>query len=829
MKTMHILNSWAETSGGIATFYRALMEAASERRQRMSLIVPSDTDRDEDHGDFVRIYRVAAPKARFNANYRTIYPNHYLWRGGRVRRILNQESPDLVEISDKYTLSYLGALLRLRLMNDVCFRPAVVGISFERMDVNVQSYLSAGALGRAFSVWYMRHLYFPFFDHHIAISDQTAQELHHVSKGHVVERGVFRLPLGVDCRMFSPRHRSALGRSSLLTRVGASGKAILLLYVGRLVPEKNLSLLIETVEQLGFRDPTYYLLLAGDGISRDSFLAEAKRRLGARVSWLGHINKREELAQLYANCDFFLHPNPHEPFGIAPLEAMASGVLLIAPNAGGVKTYANSSNAGLVDATGQAFASEIQSMVNNEDRRQRMVQAAWQTAQEFSLQKAADRYLDLYKTIWRVSSKEMALNDAMPDDIKKLLAENLDLEPEDAYSLRPPLGISDLIQLYGLDRPDLKDPHFVPSVSPLLDGADGDIFDAIQNQNILLHHPCESFSPVTNFLLAAARDPNVLAIKQTLYRVGRNSPVVQALLEAVRRGKQVAVLVELNARFDEESNIEWAKALESEGVYVVYGLLGFKTHSKTALVVRQEGDSIRRYLHLATGNYNPATANTYTDLGLFTCDEDMGADATDLFNYLTGYSAKKDYRKFLVAPINLRTGIESLIRREIELQKQGQSARLIFKVNSLVDKSIIRLLYDASQAGVRIDLIVRGMCCLRPGVPGLSDNIRVISIVGRFLEHSRIYYFHNGGQEQIYLGSADLMPRNLDRRVEVLFPVEDSQLIRHLVQKVLGVYLADNVKARQMQADGSFVRVAPREGEKLMDSQALLIGRKSVA
>ena len=418
---------------------------------------------------------------------------------------------------------------------------------------------------------------------------------------------------------------------------------------------------------------------------------------------------------------------------------------------------------------------------------------------------------------------------AMPEDLKKLLAENLGLEADDIYTMRSPLGTSDLIQLCALDRHDLKDPPFVPVVPPALILSEGDIFSAIRSHDVLLHHPYDSFSPVVEFLQTAARDPDVLAIKQTLYRVGHNSPVVQALLEAARRGKQVAVLVELKARFDEESNIEWAKALESEGVHVVYGLLGLKTHSKTALVVRKEGDSIRRYVHLATGNYNPVTAQTYTDLGLFTCDEDMGADATDLFNYLTGYSAKKDYRKFLVAPINLRTGIESLIRREIDRHQKGEQAHLIFKVNSLVDKPMIRLLYNASQAGLRVDLIVRGMCCLRPGVPGLSENIRVISIVGRFLEHSRIYYFRNGGNEQIYLGSADLMPRNLDRRVEVLFPVENPKLIRQLRDQVLAVYLADNVKAREMQADGTYVRVKPHEGVASVDSQSWLTCRRPSA
>jgi polyphosphate kinase len=419
----------------------------------------------------------------------------------------------------------------------------------------------------------------------------------------------------------------------------------------------------------------------------------------------------------------------------------------------------------------------------------------------------------------------LTIDPGMPEDIKQLLAENLGLEPEDIYTLIPPLGTSDLIQLWAIDRPDLKDPPLIPATPAEFGTAEKDIFAAIRRQDILLHHPYDSFSPVTEFMQAAARDPDVLAIKLSLYRVGHDSPIVQALLDAARRGKQVAVLVELKARFDEESNIEWAKALESEGVHVVYGLLGLKTHSKTALVVRKEADRIRRYVHLATGNYNPVTAQTYTDLGLFTCDEDMGADATDLFNYLTGYSAKKDYRKFLVAPINLRSGIESLIRREMERQQGGEQGHLIFKINSLVDKPMIRLLYQASQAGVRVDLIVRGMCCLRPEVPGMSENIHVLSIVGRFLEHSRIYYFRNGGNEQVYLGSADLMPRNLDRRVEVLFPIEDRRLIRQLRDRVLAIYLEDNIKARRMQADGTYVRVIPEEGAPHMDSQSWLISR----
>jgi polyphosphate kinase len=305
--------------------------------------------------------------------------------------------------------------------------------------------------------------------------------------------------------------------------------------------------------------------------------------------------------------------------------------------------------------------------------------------------------------------------------------------------------------------------------------------------------------------------------------VGRNSPVVEALLDAIREGKQVAALVELKARFDEESNIEWARALEQEGVHVVYGLLGLKVHCKTALVVRREGEAIRRYMHLSTGNYNSLTAQLYTDIGMFTCDEAMGADATDLFNYLTGYSAKVDYQKFLVAPVNLRTHFEQLIRREIDQQRNGEQGRLIFKMNALVDTSMIQLLYQASQAGVLVDLLVRGICCLRPGIPGFSENIKVTSIVGRFLEHSRIFYFHNAGQEEIYLGSADMMPRNLDRRVEVAFPVQDPRLARFLRDEVLAIYLADVAKARHMKCDGTYDRPSNRNHHDSMNSQEWFI------
>lgn len=420
----------------------------------------------------------------------------------------------------------------------------------------------------------------------------------------------------------------------------------------------------------------------------------------------------------------------------------------------------------------------------------------------------------------------VGVNPIMPTQIRNILTDNLGLERNDIYSINGPLGISAYMGLYNVDRYDLKETPFKPSLPSGILEDDVDIFAAIRRGDILLHHPYDSFVPVVNFLRQAARDPDVLAIKQTLYRVGKNSPVVDALLEAIQNGKQVAVLVELKARFDEESNIGWARMLESEGVHVVYGLLGLKTHSKIALVIRKEGDGIRRYIHLATGNYNAVTAQLYEDLGMFTCDEQMGADATDLFNYLTGYSAKHDFRKLLVAPINLRSYLETLIRREIAHQAKGEPARLIFKFNHLVDLDMIKLLYLASQAGVKIDLLVRGTCCLRPGIKGVSDNISVTSIVGRFLEHSRIYYFQNGGKEEIYLGSADLMPRNLDRRVEVLFPIQDGNMIRHIHDDILKVYLSDNLKTRRMCSDGIYVRIKPGEKENAINSQAYFIKQR---
>jgi len=408
-----------------------------------------------------------------------------------------------------------------------------------------------------------------------------------------------------------------------------------------------------------------------------------------------------------------------------------------------------------------------------------------------------------------------------PDRVIDILTSNLEIGREEVYPVRGVLDLGRLRQLMSLDRPDLKDKPFVPYVPPLLSPkSEEDLYSVIKREDILLHHPYESFQPVVEFFRRAAKDPNVLAIKTTLYRTGKNSPIVEALLEAAENGKQVAVLVELKARFDEESNIEWARKLESEGVHVVYGLVGLKVHSKVALVVRQEGNEIQRYVHLATGNYNAATARLYTDIGLFTADDQIGADVTDLFNYLTGYSRKQDYRKLLVAPVTLRERFVDLIRREIEHQQHGRKGHLIFKMNAIEDPPMIRLLYEASQAGVKIDLIVRGLSSLRPAIPRISENIRVVSIVGRFLEHSRIFYFANGGKEEIYLSSADFMPRNLTRRVELGFPIRNKNLLVRLKQ-ILDIYLADTAKSWYQRTDGTYSR--PEERNPKTESQVKLL------
>jgi polyphosphate kinase len=415
-----------------------------------------------------------------------------------------------------------------------------------------------------------------------------------------------------------------------------------------------------------------------------------------------------------------------------------------------------------------------------------------------------------------------------PATVRELLRANLKLNAEDLYEVHGDLGLSDLMSLLKVDRPDLKDPPFFPVAPSLLRNThrSAEMFAAIRQQDILLHHPYDSFQPLVAMIEAAAEDPDVLAIKQTLYRVGSNSPIVKALMRAREQDKQVTVLVELKARFDEENNITWARALERVGVHVVYGLVGLKTHAKLALVVRREADGLRRYAHLGTGNYNATTARIYTDLGVLTSRPDITADVSEIFNTLTGYARQKRYRKLLVAPVGLRSGFERRVEREIAHAQLGRSAQLIFKFNALVDPAMIQLLYRASRAGVQIDLIVRGMCCLRPGVPGLSENIRVRSIVGRFLEHSRIFYFGNAGSPEIYVGSADLMSRNLDRRVETLFPIEDSAVAQQITAQ-LQVYLRDNVRARVLQPDGSYCRAQPAPGEPPVDAQAYFLGEHS--
>ena len=426
------------------------------------------------------------------------------------------------------------------------------------------------------------------------------------------------------------------------------------------------------------------------------------------------------------------------------------------------------------------------------------------------------------------SAVRLQVHQDMPRDIRDILLENLGIASYLVYTVDGPIGLSHLMQLTELNMPELKDPPFIPYVSPSLSGGKS-VFAAIrQRKNILLYHPYDSFSPVVDFLLEAARDPQVLAIKQTLYRVGPNAPVVAALLEARENGKQVAVLVELKARFDEENNIVWAKALERAGVHVIYGLVGLKTHAKVCMVVRREPEGIVRYVHLGTGNYNAVTARVYTDLGYFTVDPDIGADVSDFFNALTGYSKKHKYRKLIVAPGAMRQQIIARVEREIEVHRRHGNGYLAFKMNQLVDPDCIKALYRASRAGVKVDLQVRGTCCLRPGVPGLSENITITSIVGRFLEHPRIYYFHNNGDEEILLGSADLMPRNLDRRVEILFPVEDEAVLRAIRDKILRVHLRDNVQAWNLLPDGTYERRQSTEGEEPLNSQLWMIEHRGI-
>jgi polyphosphate kinase len=441
---------------------------------------------------------------------------------------------------------------------------------------------------------------------------------------------------------------------------------------------------------------------------------------------------------------------------------------------------------------------------------------------------------ELHKRRLGGSAVRLEIQASTPENLRSTIMRELALTENDVYDIDGLLGLGDLMSFMALPLPELKDEPWSSVVPPRLHrlqdldldkpNSDGeDFFGVIRDKDLLVHHPYHSFSAtVQRFITEAAYDPNVLAIKMTLYRTSGDSPIIQALIAAAENGKQVAVLVELKARFDEENNINWAKALEKAGVHVVYGLVGLKTHTKIVLVVRQEDSKIRRYVHIGTGNYNPKTAKLYTDLGLLSCREDLGADLTDLFNFLTGYSHQKSYRKLLVAPVNLRDRMTAMIRREIEHCHNDRSGRIVAKMNALVDREIIATLYEASQAGVQIDLILRGICCLRPGIKKVSENIRVISIIGRFLEHSRIFYFQNGGKEEVYIGSADWMTRNLSRRVEAVTPIEDPEIAKDL-QEILGIMLADNRQAWELQSDGTYVQRKPEEGGQPQSSHRILM------
>lgn len=435
-----------------------------------------------------------------------------------------------------------------------------------------------------------------------------------------------------------------------------------------------------------------------------------------------------------------------------------------------------------------------------------------------------DEAADLLKEIQKQLKKRqwgevirLEVEASVDKKLLRFLKDELKVAEEDIFQISGPIDLTFLMKMYGLSgcdslRYEPYKPQRVPEIEP-----GEDIFEAIRGGDILLHHPYETFDPVVDFIRQAASDPDVLAIKQTLYRVSGNSPIIASLAQAAENGKQVSVLVELKARFDEENNIVWAKKLEQAGCHVIYGLVGLKTHSKIALVVRREEDGIRRYVHLGTGNYNDSTAKLYTDCGIFTCNEAIGEDATAVFNMLSGYSEPLSWNELVLAPIWLRTRFMRLIARETKHAREGKPARIVAKMNSLCDEGIIAALYEASAAGVKIELIVRGICCLKVGIPGISENIHVRSIVGNFLEHSRIFFFLNDGEEELYMGSADWMPRNLDRRVEILFPVLDNTL-KEKVKHILDVELADNTKAHVLKPDGEYEKI-DRRGKVLVNSQ----------
>ena len=445
---------------------------------------------------------------------------------------------------------------------------------------------------------------------------------------------------------------------------------------------------------------------------------------------------------------------------------------------------------------------------------------------EFEIDEEVD---DLLKTIEdelrkrkRGTAVHLYLETAAPEIVVNFLINALDLEPRDVTLTTGMLDLTGLFQIYQLPGfAQLRDPPYVPRPSPEIAKA-ANIWSAIRNRDILVHHPYESFNHVTEFIESAAQDPNVLAIKQTLYRTGSDSPIIRSLQLAAENGKQVTVLVELKARMDEERNIVWARELEKAGVHVVFGFVNLKTHCKVALVVRREDELLRRYVHLATGNYNPQTARLYTDLGFFTCNPEFGEDVSALFNYLTGYSEVPRWRKLVVAPARMQAFMIEKIDAEVAYHKAGRQGRIIAKLNGLLEPAIIKSLYRASQEGVQIDLICRGICALRPGIPGVSDRIRVISIVDRFLEHSRIFFFANGGDPQVFIGSADWMDRNLSRRVEVVFPIEQPDLKARLIDEILAISLSDNVKARTLFADGHWERVSQSTNERIRSQERFL-------
>jgi polyphosphate kinase len=426
------------------------------------------------------------------------------------------------------------------------------------------------------------------------------------------------------------------------------------------------------------------------------------------------------------------------------------------------------------------------------------------------------------------STVRIEVDATMPRKIRQMLQEELEVTAQDIYEVNGMLSLGDVMSFLSLPLPELKDPPWsgiIPASLKRLQATEdgGNFFSLIAQKDLLVHHPYQSFTDtVERFITCAANDSKVLAIKMTLYRTTGDSNILKALIKAAENGKQVSVLIELKARFDEQNNINLARKLEQAGIHVVYGLVGLKTHTKVVLVIRREDEKIRRYVHIGTGNYNAKTSKLYTDVGLFSCRSELGADLTDLFNYLTGYSQQRAYRKLLVSPVNTRESFERLIQQEIDVIQAGGIGRIVVKMNALVDPKTIANLYRAAQAGVSIDLIIRGMCCLRPGVPGVSENIRVISIIGRFLEHSRIYYFHNGGDEKLFIGSADWMTRNLDRRVEVITPIEDPEISKDL-QEILGIMLADNRQAWDMQSNGGYIQRRPRNIHDEQSTQQILM------